>query len=762
MNSYPSSSSASQSSAFDMLAEPVRRWIWDKGWGELHDIQERAIYTLLSGERDLIIAAPTAGGKTEAAFLPLISSVLAAPGEGGFDLVYVAPLKALINDQLGRTEDLCKQTDLPVYPWHGDISQGVKSRARANPKGILLITPESLEALFVLRGLQIPSLFMGTRSFIIDELHALLDNERGVHLRSLLSRLERAVGRQIRRVGLSATLSDMEMVKEYLRPGAPEDVDLLESGATGAELRVQIRGYTDGDDDDGDDEEEKEEEAAKREAAKREVTKHLFSRLRGKPNLVFAGSRQNVEWYADALREMSEKAKVPVDFLPHHANLSREHRNALERSLKTRRTTTAICTSTLELGIDIGDIECVAQIGPPFSVASLRQRLGRSGRRPGQPAVLRMYAIEREPRADSHPLDRLHLDLVQSIAMVELLRDRWCEPPAPQSLHLSTLCHQVLSVIAERGGVNAGPLYEVLCGTGPFKGVSPTMFARLLRDLGSLETALIEQAPDGTLLLGPKGEKLVEHYSFYAVFQTAEEFRVVTRGRQIGSLPATSVFVPEMTIIFSGKRWRITQVHSRERVIEVSENRTGRPPPFGGTTGQVHDRIIEKMRDVLSDKQVPAYIDGVAARLLERARSEFLHLRLDSRSICEVGEKSALVATWAGTVKTYTLALLLKNMGYGATVHHGFLEVENRTTDLSVESALRDISRSPTDLSRTSLPGLEERMSEKFHCYLSSDLLYEDAVTSVVDLAAMPQLTEDIIRVDASRSFKLKVGQLEP
>ena len=272
MNSHPSSSSTSPSDAFDMLAEPVRRWIWDKGWGELRDIQERAIFTLLDGERDLIIAAPTAGGKTEAAFLPLISTVLAAPGEGGFDLVYVAPLKALINDQLGRMENLCKQTDLPVYPWHGDISQGVKSRARANPKGVLLITPESLEALFVLRGLQIPSMFMGTRSVIIDELHALLDNERGVHLRSLLSRLEHAVGRRIRRVGLSATLSDMETVKEYLRPGNPESVDLLESGATGAELRVQIRSYTEGNDTDAD-----------HDSAKREVTKHLFSRLRGKP-----------------------------------------------------------------------------------------------------------------------------------------------------------------------------------------------------------------------------------------------------------------------------------------------------------------------------------------------------------------------------------------------------------------------------------------------------------------------------------------------
>ena len=154
-----SRSSSNPSSAFDLLAEPVRRWIWDQGWTELRDIQERAILALLKGNRDLIIAAPTAGGKTEAAFLPLISSVLAAPGAGGFDLVYVAPLRALINDQLGRMEDLCARAGLPIYPWHSDISQGVKSRARRDPRGVLLITPESLEALFVLRGLEVPTMY---------------------------------------------------------------------------------------------------------------------------------------------------------------------------------------------------------------------------------------------------------------------------------------------------------------------------------------------------------------------------------------------------------------------------------------------------------------------------------------------------------------------------------------------------------------------------------------------------------------------------
>lgn len=727
-----SHSNSNASSAFGLLSEPVRRWIWDQGWTELHDIQERAITTLLKHDRDLVIAAPTAGGKTEAAFLPLISSILTEPEPGGFDLVYVAPLRALINDQLGRMEDLCERAELPVYPWHGDISQGVKSRARRNPRGVLMITPESLEALFVLKGLEIPTLFAGARAIIIDELHALLDNERGIHLRSLLARLELAVGRRIRRVGLSATLADMEAVKEYLRPGDPGAVDLLESQVDGGELRVQIRGYVTDAEGEG-------------EAPKKAVARHLFERLRGTPNLVFAGSRENVEWYADALRQMSEDARVPLDFLPHHASLSREHRLDVERRLKSSGTATAICTSTLELGIDIGGIDCVAQIGPPFSVLSLRQRLGRSGRR-GQPKILRMYSIERATDADAHPIDRLHLDLVRSVAMVELLGDRWCEPPAPQALHLSTFTHQVLSVIAQHGGATAQRLYETLCRQGPFRKVSTEQFARLLRQIGSAQIALIEQALDGHLHLGPVGERLVEHYSFYAVFQTSEEYRVLLGGKQIGVLPTDRVFVPDMTIILSGRRWRIVAVHSQEKVIEVAQDRSGTPPPFGGGGGLVHDGVVRKMKAVFASNRVPAYLDATGAQLLEAARSEFGRLGLDRRSICHTGDNGRLVATWAGTIKTSTLSLHLKSMGFKAIAHDGFLEVDEPSSGQTLVAALETMAeQEPDDVSGESLPGLENVMSEKFHRYLSPDLLFEDAASSLVDLQAMPQLARSIL-----------------
>ncbi len=731
MNSHPSSSE--QSTGFDRLAEPVRRWIWHKGWKSLYDIQEQAISALLNDDRDVIISSATAGGKTEAAFLPLISLVLENPEScvGGFDLVYIGPLRALINDQFERMEDLCARAELPVYPWHGDVSQGVKSRARKNPRGVLLITPESLEALFVLRGREILAMFMGISAVVIDELHALLDNERGVHLRSLLTRLELAVGRRIRRVGLSATLGEMMLARKYLRPEAPEAVVLLESKLETWELKVQVRGYQDGNEP----------------AVHRSAAEHLFSKLRGSRNLIFAESRSSVERYADALREMSEKAHLPVEFFPHHASLSREHRLDLEKHLKTHAATTAVCTSTLELGIDIGDIACVAQIGAPFSVASLRQRLGRSGRRAGQPAMLRMYTIGRVCGTDSHPLDRLHLDLVRSIAMVELLTERWCEPPAPQSLHLSTLTHQILSVIAEHGGVSAKRLYTILCDKGPFRRVDSRLFTRLLRQLGSPDVALVEQAPDGTLLLGRKGEQLVEHYSFYAVFQTPEEYRIVADGKLLlGMLPISKLLTPGMTIIFFGRRWCITEIHDKNRMIIVTADRSGKPPPFYSDGGLIHDRIVEKMKEVLSGTDLPAYLDKSAVRLLEDARSEFRRLDILHKPIYKVGEGRCLIATWAGTVKTSTLACVLQAMGYDAELSSdGFLDVNYEKGVQPIEAALEEIASSPAVSADSVLSGKENLRTEKYHPYLSTDLLLEDATSSRFNLGALPEVARRVI-----------------
>ena len=200
--------------------------------------------------------------------------------------------------------------------------------------------------------------------------------------------------------------------------------------------------------------------------------------------------------------------------------------------------------------------------------------------------------------------------------------------------------------------------------------------------------ALIEQAPDGVLLLGRQGERLVEHYSFYAVFQTPEEYRIIADSKPLGTLPVIMVLTPGMTIIFSGRRWRIAEIHDKDKVIEVTADRTGQPPPFGGDGGLIHDKVVEKMKEVLFGAGVPAYADGTAASLLEDARSECRRLDVIRQPIFRIGERRYLIATWAGTVKSSSLALVLRAMGYTAEIHDGFLDVNSRAGVQPVEAAL--------------------------------------------------------------------------
>ncbi len=722
------------SSAFDQLARPVQKWIRQQGWRELRDIQARAIRTIYETDNDLIVAASTAGGKTEAAFFPLISQVLDAPAEGGgFDLLYIGPLKALITDQAGRLEGICQEAELPVVPWHGDVSQSVKTRAMKNPKGILLITPESLEALFVRRGLEITRLFGATRAVVIDELHTVLDSERGVQLRSLLTRLELAIKRPIRRIGLSATLGDMDLARAYLRPDNAEHVTLIEADGGEAELKLQLRGYLSGGEDDNSP------------SATDAVAAHLFEHLRGSDNLVFAGARQRVEIYADRLRNLCEQEHLPQEFYPHHASLSRDHRDFVERRLKDNsKPTTAVCTSTLELGIDIGDVTCVAQVGAPFTVAALRQRLGRSGRREGQPAILRQYAVETRLNSDSSFVDRLRLGLIRSIAMIDLLLEGWCEPPKPQALHLSTLVHQILSVIAQQGGAPANILYSVLCREGPFRQITTAMFTDVLRALGHPETGLIEQTDGGLLLLGQNGERLVEHYSFYAVFKTPEEYRLVSNGRDLGTLPIDNILSPGMMLIFSGRRWLVQEIHDREKVIMVKPAKAGVPPVFGGDPGEIHDKVIARMFDVLEADTKPNYMDANSHEMLEEARLNYAQMGFTDMSLVNLGEETSIIATRVGTMKTTTLALALRGFGFSVEQYDGFLQVEAGDDTPPLTEVLKRIGEGEdVDL----FAGAGNLLTEKFHPYLTRELLEMDAVSSRLE----PRVLATLVRAFVSQ-----------
>ena len=228
-------------SNLELLDTRIQRWVWQKGWTGLRDAQEEAIPALLEAANDVIIAAATASGKTEAAFLPILSKLVDSGEEMGVAL-YISPLKALINDQWGRLDQLCEELDIPVVPWHGDIAQSRKRKFMSRPQGVLLITPESLEAQFVRRGHEIRRFFGELQYVVVDELHAFIGSDRGKQLQSLMQRIEYAIERRVTRIGLSATLGDPLLAAAFLRPDGPP-AQIIESKAAAQELRVQLRGY---------------------------------------------------------------------------------------------------------------------------------------------------------------------------------------------------------------------------------------------------------------------------------------------------------------------------------------------------------------------------------------------------------------------------------------------------------------------------------------------------------------------------------------
>lgn len=661
-NSPPSDSDTLTN--FDRLHPEIRRWIWEQQWEELRDVQDRAISAVLGNDSDVLIAAATAAGKTEAAFLPVLTAV-ADREERGFSILYVSPLKALINDQFRRLDQLCERLGIETVRWHGDAPQSAKDRARKNPHGAILITPESIEAMLIRRPGDALKMLGALDFIVIDELHAFMKGPRGLHLSSLLRRLDAITGKRARRIGLSATIGDLNKAAAWMNPEQPESVSIVESASDAPELRLQIRAYSDPvdvDDTDG-------LEVDGKPIALDFIADHIFKNLRGSNNLVFAGSRRRVESLADRLRARSEKADVPNEFYPHHGSLSKDLREDLEARLKKAELpTTGVATTTLELGIDIGSVTSVAQIGAPRSIASLRQRLGRSGRRRGMPAVLRIYVRERNVGLDSDPLDRLRLEVVRAVASVRLMIEKFVEPPVGETAVATVVLHQTLSLITQLGGARADKLYAMACGAGPLSAFAKTDYIALLRAMATPELALIEQAPDGTIMLGKEGERLTAARDFYAIFATDQEWKLITGGRTLGTIPISNPVGVGGIVSFAGQRWKISTVDDPAKVLEVVRHASGKIPKFDSLANEpVHDRLAGMMRNVLLADDVPSYLEAQAAEYLFSARETFQELALEEAHLLAAGRDTHIL-TWTGTAMNSVLAFAISAAGLDCEV----------------------------------------------------------------------------------------------
>lgn len=725
MSSPPSSSEAS---SFDLLDERVQRWIYKQQWRELHGIQQRSIGPVLDRSHDLIVAAATAAGKTEAAFLPILTSLRQEPIETGVGALYLTPLKALINDQHQRLELLCNECRIRLTSWHGDIGAEPKRRLLANPGGVLLITPESLESIFVNHGSSVPAIFGALRYAVIDELHEFIGSERGRQLQSLLHRIECAGKSRAMRIGLSATLGEMASAAAFLRPGHGPDVEIIESTDDARTLMVQLRGYVaeppPKDADSAMDEHPVDHD-------RMAIAEHLYANLRGTDNLVFANSRRSVEEFADLLRRRCEAERVPTEFFPHHGNLSKALREEVEERLRDpARPTTAICTSTLELGIDVGTVTCVGQIDPPFSAASLRQRLGRSGRRPEDSSVLRMYVTESQLEPGASANDELREGLVQSIALIEALIDGWFEPPIDGALHLSTLIQQVLSIIAQLGGARAEEIWTALCGSGPFE-LDREDFIVLLKGLGARD--VIQQAGDGELILAPRGEQIVGHYSFYAAFTTSEEYRLIADGVELGSMPISSPLREDSYLIFGGRRWKVVSVDDDRRVITVVRAAGGKVPRFFGEGGELHDEIRRRMREIYEGEAVPIFLDPTAKSLLAQARAGFASLGLARRQIIPFEGGSAYFP-WKGDRVSATLVLGIRAAGHHVE-QQGCALIARKLAPSALRELLFDTFGAGTDPDPLWLGATVQNLAtEKYHRLLDPNLLLRDCAVARLDV----------------------------
>lgn len=691
---------AKVSVSFELLDIRIRQWIWKQGWTSLKDIQENAIPFVLEGKSDVIISASTAGGKTEAAFLPILTSLLQCGTSNGFQVLYISPLKALINDQYRRLLDMTTEMGINVTPWHGDIDLSQKKRSLKNPNGIIIITPESLESFLINRRSFLPSVFSSLRYIVIDELHSFIGTERGKQLQSLLSRIEQITQRKTPRIAMSATFSDYSAVKCFLRDDESLPCAIPPQGNSNHEIKILVKEYIQTKDIDVTD----------------PISQEIYKKLRGSNNLVFTNNRGYAESYGLYLSDMCEINGVPNEFRVHHGSISRIERESVERDLqKGKCPVTVFCTSTLELGIDVGKVKSIAQIGTATSVSGLRQRLGRSGRR-NEPSILRVFSIEN--RDNNLLLYNLRSSLLQNIAVIELMRQHKYEKPSINNFHFSTLIQQILAVIAQFGGFYPKDGWLMLCRNGAFKNVTPELFLEVLKSLGNKD--VISQLNTGQIVIGKLGEKILKSPDFYVAFVSPTEFAVINsvNSRHIGMIQ----YKPQknMVIILSGKRWIVEDVDERTMKVYVSNMKIGGLAFFSGDGAELDSMIAEKMYEIYQTDTIYPYLDDYtdAKNHLNQSRLFFQQNKLSNTFSLQYGN-AAYFFTWAGTKANRAIALLLQYCLNKECPYNGLYVLNITEEDINL-------------LKQTKLPSATEivsvlprqcKMFQKYDYLLSDNLL---------------------------------------
>ncbi len=728
--------------AFDRYAPFVQEYIYQNHWENLRSIQVAAADAIFDTDENVLLTASTASGKTEAAFFPIIT-LFSEDMPSSVGCIYIGPLKALINDQFSRLNDLCAEADIPVWHWHGDVAQSHKAKLMRHPSGILQITPESLEALLLHKHAAIAKLFADLRFVVIDEVHSLLRGDRGGQTLCLIERLSRIAGVNPRRIGLSATIGDPEGTGEFLSLGTGRKTIIPKIDAKGSKWRLSMEHFYVKDAQAAEDKqipdalpvlEEKTDDAP---ANADPGIGYIFEHTRGKKCLVFVNSREECEMVTTTLRHYCELNHEPDRFLVHHGNLSASYRETAEGIMKDdSQYMTTVTTATLELGIDIGRLERAFQIDAPWTVSSFLQRMGRTGRRELPPEM--WFVIrEDEPEVRAMLPTTIPWKLLQGIALVQLyLEERWVEPPRLDRLPFSLLYHQTMSTLASCGELSPRALADRVLRLHYFHRITQEDYRVLLRHL--IATDHIQQTEQGGLIVGLAGERVINSFKFYGVFQESEEYTVRSESQELGTVVSPPPVGEKLAI--AGHVWQVLDVDHKRRLIYCRQVKGSVPAYFGQCPGDLHTKILTRMRRVLQeDRQYPYLMKNAVARL-EQARFTAAHSGAADKTLINLGGNMWCLLPWVGTYTFLTMERFLKikcadRLGLRNldSARPFFIQFTMKADEATFFRVLAEEIRKPIDPMELVYPK-ELPLFDKYDEYLPEELVKKGFALGVLDV----------------------------
>ncbi len=647
---------------YSRYAPFIQDYIYRSGWQTLRGVQSAAAQVIFNTDDNLLLTASTASGKTEAAFFPILTLLDEDPS-ATVGVLYIAPLKALINDQFGRLNELCEEAGIPVWRWHGDVSQSQKRKLLRKPSGILQITPESLESLLINKSMEIPSLFGDLRFVVIDEIHSLLRADRGLQTFCLIERLSRLAGCHPRRIGLSATIGNPQLAGEFLsaKSGRGCRIPKVDGGNEVWRLSMEHFYNTNpqADEPQGLLEQPLLPPAPTDQApaSADPGMGYIFEHSRNKKCLIFSNSREECEAVCQALREYCEVRHEPDRFLIHHGNLSASYRQSAEEEMKDDDSLNSVCaTATLELGIDIGKLERAFQIDAPFTVSGFLQRMGRTGRR-GDPSE--MWFVMREEHAEPRAMlpEIIPWYLIQGIALIQLyIEERFVEPPRLDRLPFSLLYHQTMSTLASGGEMTPAELASRVLPLAAFHRITQDDYRTLLRHL--IEIDHISQTENGGLIVGLAGERIVNSFKFYAVFQENVEYAVRAESQELGTIVKPPPVGEKIAI--AGRVWKVIEVDHKKHEVYCEPVRGRIPAYFGDCAGDIHTRILERMHGVLAEDRQYPYMMAHACGRLEQARENFRQSGMLEKPLIHLGGNMWALFPWLGSYAFLAMERFLK------------------------------------------------------------------------------------------------------